>query len=136
MTQTQTEFELEIRKAQSEGIDMSAVLSRREIQFLSGQFTPDNDYARQLRFNIRRKLDGALQKNHNGSEQRRYDFITVLSGKGMGNRSESLHETNEGVLLAGSVGFEPTTYSSGGCRAVHFSRNQVYCCPTLRALQS
>ncbi len=75
MTQTQTEFESEIRRMQSEGIDVSAVLSRREIQFLNGQFEPNMNYARQLRFTIRQKVTKALG-NPNGNEPKRYKIVT------------------------------------------------------------
>ncbi len=128
MTQTQNEL---LNQAQLHGIDLGAILSNREIQFLNGQFTPNINYARRLRFNINKKLNKMFPNSCNGAEQKSLQKTVTLEGKGMGN-----HEAKRsGVLLAGSVGFEPTTYSSGGCRAVHFSR-KVYCCPTLRALQS
>ncbi len=124
MTQTQNEIQTAITQAQSRGVDLSAILSDREIQFLNGQFAPNTNYARRLRFNIKHKLNKVFPNSCNGHEQKSLQKI-VTGG------------VNEGFAPhgAGSVGFEPTTYSSGGCRAVHFSR-KVYCCPTLRALQS
>ncbi|MGH9921570.1 MAG: hypothetical protein ACRD38_02340 [Nitrososphaerales archaeon] len=62
MTQT-NEIQSVIIKAQSLGIDISALLSRRELQFVSGQFTPNMNYERRLRFSIRQKLK-ALQNGN------------------------------------------------------------------------
>jgi len=55
MTQT-NEIQSVIIQAQSRGIDVSAILSKREMQFVCGQFKPNMNYERRLRLSIRQKL--------------------------------------------------------------------------------
>jgi len=67
-----------IEQAQRFGVDLGSVLSKREMQFLSGSFASNTNYARKLRFGIKQKLDKALQDS-NGSEEKRYKIVTPQS---------------------------------------------------------
>lgn len=64
-----------VMQAQTQGIDMYEILSKREMQFLNGSFEPNLNYARLLQFTIKRKLKKALG-NPNGHESSRYNFVT------------------------------------------------------------
>lgn len=49
-----------VTQAQSQGIDVYEILSKREYAFLNGSFVPNNNYACQLRHCIKRKIEKAL----------------------------------------------------------------------------
>ena len=56
---------------------LSNNFNKTQYAFALGQFMPSSNYARQLRFMIRQKLNKSLEAlgNSNGQERKRYNFV-------------------------------------------------------------